>query len=335
MEENKQEIVETNNNEEIDSLPAGFIKPVTIESKEKTEEAINKARIDFHAIYDKEIKKNRIIGIAFMVVMAAIVVVSYFFNKYIQYLLIGALVFFVAILVVTRLSRKNMDLAVGDYLGTYGSLSDSYVYNSESYKDIIMAFRNKPSEDDIRSMKFKKDVFFVGSRDVIKGKINDIDFETADVSIKTGNAKDKKTHKTVFVGKVVSLSLGTKEEGRILLYNKGCGDAEPDDLDDVNEVNIDSLKKDWKVYSSLSNTDKYFTKAICDSLNELSTDEVLNDIVISIQENRVMVGLSYTDDLMIIPLEADFKIDGVEHYRLDMEKVARFTKAIKSNKNYK
>lgn len=313
----------------------GFYDAIEVGDRDDVQAKINDARMKFKEIHTSVMKRNRIVGIVFLVVMVAMAVLAYVFPGLVMYMFFGVIAFFVIVLILSKSLRGKMDVAVGDYLFAYGSHSDSFVYRHDDIKDVKMGFRNKPDEEVIRSLAFKEKVFHIGSRDVIKGTMAGINFETADVSIKTGEVKDRKTHKTVFVGKVITLSTTIEDEGRVLLYKKGCGDAEPDNLADVNEVNVANLSEDWKVYSSNDNYEKIFTKGVIDALNSLSVDEILNDIIVSFQKERIMVALSYADSLMVIPLENDFSIDGVEHYKSDIEKVVEFVKAIKSNKYIK
>lgn len=317
-----------------EDLNQSFIKPVEVKSKEETELKINEARKAFHAAYNKEITKNRITGFAFLAVMIAVVVIAWLLPSYVQYVLIGAIALFLGVLVLTKFARRNMDIAVGDYLQNYGLLSDSYVYDNADFEDIEMGFRVKPSEDVVRSMEFKKDICGIGSRDTIKGKMAGLSFKTSDVSVKTGDIKSRKTQKTVFVGKMIVFDASVKEEGRVLLYLKGCGDATPDAIDDVKKVDIPSLNYEWEAYSSMDSYSKIFTKPVVDALNAFKCDEMMNDVIVSFQKDRTIVALSYSDNLMIIPMENDFKVDGVEHYKQDMEKVISFAKAISKNKSF-
>ena len=310
----------------------GFYDAIEVGEREEVQEKINDARKVFKEIHKNVMSRNKIIGIVFMVIMLGMAVLAYIFPGIVMYMFFGVIAFFIVVLILSKSLRGKMDVAVGDYLFAYGINSDSFVYKHNDIKDVKMGFRNKPDEEVIRSLAFKEKVFHIGSRDVIKGTMAGINFETADVSIKTGEPKDRKTHKTVFVGKVITLSTEIKDEGRVLLYRKGCGDAEPDNLSDVNEVKVSSLSEEWKVYSSNDNYEKIFTEKVIDALNSLSVDELLNDIIVSFQKERIMVALSYADSLMVIPLENDFNIDGVDHYKKDVEKVVELVKAIKSNK---
>lgn len=313
----------------------GFIDSIEVGDSADVAKKVNEARLDFSAVHKQEMKKNRIIGIVFLVVMVGSVALAYALPQAITYMFIAIVAFFILSLVLSKKSRSKMDIAVGEYLNAYGSQSDSYVYNHESINDVKMGFRNKPDEEVIRSLDFKEKVFHIGSRDVIKGTMDGIPFITADASIKTGEQKDRKTHKTVFVGKVIEFKTGIEDEGRVLLYLKGCGDADPDKLSDVNMVTIDGLSDEWKVFSSNKNYDKIFTKDIVDSLNAFKTNDIMNDLIISFQKERVMVALSYADSLMIIPLESEFKMDGIEQYKKDIEKVTAFAKALNKNKYIK
>jgi len=119
------------------------------------------------------------------------------------------------------------------------------------------------------------------------------------------------------------------------MYLRGCGDAEPTSLGDVNEVSVEELSLQWKVYSSNDNYKKIFSKPLISALNHISTDEMMNDVIISITNDKFLVGLSYSDKMMIIPLNDSFDASGIEHYKNDIEKVIEVAKAINKNKYLK
>jgi hypothetical protein len=327
----KKEI--TKKNENINGEDPRFNHIIQGVDLNKAHDEIEESRKTFFATHNKIMKTNRIVGICFIVIMLAVIVLSYVIPSLTLVLFIAVAVFFVGILLFTRFARKKMDQAVGLYLTTYSSYSDSYLYDGEPFSDILYGFKVKPDAQVMAKMDFKNELFHIGSRDLVKGKMNGRTFEVADVSYKTGKPKDKKTHKTVFVGKVINLPYKNSSTGRTLCYLKGCGDAEPDKLADVNMVEIKGLDTKWKVYSSCSGCNSIFNHQLVTALNQFNCDEMLNDIIISIESEQILIGLSYSDSYMIIPMEKEFDANGISHYKNDLMIVGKIEQALSEN-NY-
>ena len=69
-------------------------------------------------------------------------------------------------------------------------------------------------------------------------------------------------------------------------------------------------------------------------LDAIHIDDVVEDIIISINKNGIFVGLSLTSTYMTIPFENDVDDKFINHYRRDIEIISSFLSASLSNKNY-
>jgi hypothetical protein len=300
----------------------GALNQIEVATEEELNASVNKAREEFKLEHDKLLKYNKILGIVLFVAMMAILVVGFIFPDAIVYLLIGIAVYFILVFALTRWQRKKMDEGVKKYLNVYSLYTESYSYDQSTYKDVTIKFEEKLDREVVDKLDYVNNCIEIGSRNIVRFTLNGIKGYTGDVSIKTGEKKARKTHKVGFVGKLVVLPLDIKSEGRILCYLKGCGDAEPNKLDDVNKIDIPELSNDWNVYVSNDSLKKVFTSKVVRALNDLSCDNLLNDVLISFNEGQLLIGLSYSDDLMVIPLEKEFNSNGFNHFRDDMNKVA-------------
>lgn len=300
----------------------GALNQIEVATEEELNASVNKAREEFKVEHDKLLKYNKILGIVLFVAMMAILVVGFIFPDAIVYLLIGIAVYFILVFALTRWQRKKMDEGVKKYLNVYSLYTESYSYDQSTYKDVTIKFEEKLDREVVDKLDYVNNCIEIGSRNIVRFTLNGIKGYTGDVSIKTGEKKVRKTHKVGFVGKLVVLPLDIKSEGRILCYLKGCGDAEPNKLDDVNKIDIPELSNDWNVYASNDSLKKVFTSKVVRALNDLSCDNLLNDVLISFNEGQLLIGLSYSDDLMVIPLEKEFNSNGFNHFRDDMNKVS-------------
>ena len=131
------------------------------------------------------------------------------------------------------------------------------------------------------------------------------------------------------------LDYSFKDEGRTFVYLKGCGDATPTKLSDVNKVDVNGLKKEWEVYSSHKNYTRIFNSSMVKALNKINCNSTLNDLVISIVEDKVLVGFSYSDEAMIIPMNKDFETNHLEIKKENFEFLKEVNKSLLENSEFK
>lgn len=328
-EEVKEEVTEVEEKEIV--VDSNYVEPILVKDDKEVEVEVNKARNNFQEIYKSTTKLNRLIAGAFLILVIAGAVVTYALPKYVIYLFIAIIVTFVVVLIYTKSARKKMDAAVRAYLDTYSAYTESYSLSNDKITELKLGYKEKIDEAAIQKMEFVNDICQISSRNMVKGKMSGKYFELADVSIKTGNIKDRKSQKAVFVGKVYCFEYKNNDFGRTICYLKGCGDASPTKLEDVNEVSIDSLSKDWKIYTSSNGYNKLFTSEVIKALNEIKTDELLNDIIITFQKDMVYVGFSYSDELMVIPMYTEYSVSPLNHYKNDVNLIIKLNEAFMKN----
>lgn len=318
-----------NNNEKV--VRPDFVELIEINEVNDVKTNINAARNDFLAKHNKVMKTNKIVTGALFIAAIGLVVLGMTFENLIG-LWFGLIVsVLIVIWIFTRYQRKQIDEAVSEYLFSYSINNNSYLFKGEEFNNITVGYKERPDIELLKQLNISDLVCSVSSRNVVKGTMLDKPFSVCDASLKVGD-KDKRTQqKAVFVGKVYSFDYSFDGEGRAFIYLKGCGDAAPTKLDDVNKVEISGLKGDYEVYTSYKNYKSIFNKDVVKALNRFSTDETLNDLVISIVEGRVLIGLSYSDEAMVIPMNKDYEIDCLSHMEKELDIVKELNKALINN----
>lgn len=306
----------------------GELNQIDVSDENELNKSVNKARVEFKEEHDRLLKYNKVLGIVLFVAMIAILVVGLIYPDVVVYLLIGIAVYFVLVFALTRYQRRKMDECVKKYLNVYSLYTESYSYDPSIYKNVTIKFEEKLDREVVDKLAYVNDCIEIGSRNIVRYLLNGTSCYTGDVSIKTGEKKVRKTHRVGFVGKLVVMPYELKSEGRILCYLKGCGDATPNNLDDVNKIDVHDLSSSWEVYASNEDLKKVFTSSVVKALNAFSCDNILNDVLISFNEGSLLIGLSYSDDLMVIPLEKEFVGTSFTHFKEDMKLVADFYKSL-------
>ena len=315
------------------SVVSNFVNPVEINGKEDVKENVNKAREEFLQTHAKVQKFNRIVSGIFFVLTFGLIILGNTVSKLLGLCIGIVCVGFLFVWLFTRKQRKMLDEAVAVYLYNYSLYCNSYIF--ENVDNVEIGYKEKPEVEDVKKLNISDDVTVINSRDVVKGKLEGKEFISADVSLKTGHPRKEREQKALFVGKVYMLNYSFKDEGRTLLYLKGCGDAAPTKLNDVNKVDVDGLKKDWEVYSSSKNYSKIFNSAMTKTLNKISCNNTLNDVVISISEDKVLVGFSYSDEAMIIPMNREYETKHLEIKRENFESFKEINKILLDNSEFK
>lgn len=122
-----------------------------------------------------------------------------------------------------------------------------------------------------------------------------------------------------FLGKFLVVPTSHAVPGRLLVYLKPKAPANgPNALDDLKK--IEETEK-WIIYGSEGTSKKTLSSPFLQRLDELEVDDLLLDTTFSIQTNIIKVALSYTDALMVIPLQTAFDPKPSDHYRRDLTTV--------------
>lgn len=308
-----------------------FVEPIEVDDYSQIKKGVNEARINFLENHKKVMKKNKIASGIFFVLAVGLVIVGYTWNKFLGLCFGVVCAALVVVWLYTRHQRKILDGAVADYLYAYSLYCNSYMYKDEHIKNIQIGYKQHPDPEVLKKFNIADNVSQIVSRELIKGNMFDHDFIAADVSLKSGNPKKQRDMKALLVGKAFIFDYKFNEEGRTFLYLKGCGDAAPTKLEDVNKVEVNKLKKEWEVYTSHKNYNKIFTESFVKALNKFETDKVLNDIVISIVDGHILVGLSYCDEAMVIPMHNEYDTKFVEHKVEDFKIVKLINKSLIEN----
>lgn len=312
---------------------SSFVGPVEIKETNEIKENINKAREEFLKTHIKTQRTSKIISGVFFALTIAFVILGNYLPKLLGVSFGVICAALVGVWFFTRKQKKVIDVAIAKYLYVYSLYCNSYVF--DEVNDLQIGYKEKPNVEDVKKINISDEITTINSRDVVKGKIEGREFTSADVSLKTGNPKKEREQKTLFVGRIFELNYSFKDEGRTFVHLKGCGDAAPTKLNDVNTVDVNGLKKEWEVYSSHKNYQKIFNSNMLKILNKISCNNTLNDLVISIVEDKVLIGFSYSDEAMIIPMNKDFEINHLEVKKENFVFLMELNKVLLENSEFK
>ena len=116
-------------------------------------------------------------------------------------------------------------------------------------------------------------------------------------------------------------------DGRIIIYLKGKGANGPTDIEDLTlQENV--LSDKFAVYASCD-ASNVLNENVVALLEQYENNELLIDMFITIDANRVSFGFSYSDAVMRVPLLDEFKPETIDQYKQDVERMIAIFTAIK------
>lgn len=306
-----------------------FIKPIKIASREEMYESIENDQKNFTDYFNKNKKTNTLIVTIFM---AAIVIVIFALGStgfYIP-LIIGLIVAYIVVLTIfSNKTKKKLNADADRIVNDYFVKLDSYIFSDEHFSDVCFNVNAKLEEARIKELRIIKDINHIGGRDVIVGKFYDSPFIAGDLLIKTEEKNNNKTQQyIVFLGKMFLIEKpNIVQDGRIIIYLKGKGANGPTDIDDLTKVE-GVLSEKYDVYASCD-VNNVLNKDVIDVLEQFETNEMLIDMFITIDENRMSFGFSYSDAVMRVPLLDQFDAESIDQYKQDVERMIAIFGAIK------
>ncbi len=291
---------------------------------ENIDTKIEEARQSFMSCYKKQRLYN---NIALVVVVALIIVAYVVLQAWLgqNYFAIGAVAVILGLLFVySRISRTKMEKSTKNYIRQYYSFMKEKVFPDDRFPNSSMDFEKKLDLSVFTGAGILNNIYRINSRGVISFEYQHQNATICDMAAYTSaDAKQSPS----FLGKFLSVPLALNFSGRILVYLKpkvqGKG---PDCLEDVKKVEETDR---YTIYATDSSTLKVLPTNFIRLLETLEVDDLLVDATFSIRPDQTQVALSYTDALMVIPLQNAFDKDPSDRYAKNIQVTFALLDALK------
>lgn len=327
--QNEVKPVDDNSQEEQKEVEKVYNKPITFLTSEDIFQGIEDGKQKFEREYKRIRNSNLLIMLPIILIAVLGISLSSLHPSVLIITVVLVIIGFVFIMKRTKSNKTKLNDGVQNTILNYFIYVDSYVTSNEHFTEVQFNEIYKLDQDLFESLHIVKDIIHVGGRDEIIGKVDDVSFVGGDYLVKTREITDGKTQDyIVFLGKLFVFDLSLVKAGRAIIYLKGKGANGPTDIDDVEK--IDGLLSDEKyvVYASCD-IKSILTPEIIDLIDKFERNEVLIDMFISIDKDRVAVGLSYNDGLMSVPLFDKLNTGEIEQYKSDVNKMVDLIVALK------
>ena len=225
----------------------------------------------------------------------------------------------IGVLIYSTLMKKYTTKKGNEYIALYYQKISDFIFgdmNIENYKQDV---KDQLTYDDFYEAKLLKDVTSSGSRNLVKYHYNGHDIKLADYG---AYRREGKQNQVLFVGKLIVVEGLNFGNNRVIIYRRPVQEqlsksTGPTDIEGLSVVIDDS---DILVYCE-GDFDKSKFKEAINLIRKFPTSLPFVDASFSFIGQRLTIAISYTDDLMVIPLPEPFKKDATEVFKSNIEAI--------------
>jgi hypothetical protein len=296
-------------------------KPIVKTAEDESLEAdINAKRLEYKKYADKQKKINIIITSGVVVVLVAAFICMMVFSSvdWVTYVAIGAMA---CVLVVTYLSSKIMKkklMANAEiYINYMYDKTSKYIYDDKDIKDLTATPKGSLEDKWFLDAHFYTNIKNTKSRNFAHFKIGSVEYDVCDLA---GNTTIKNKLSPKFLGRYYSMKANYKTDGKVSIFQlKGGALSIP--LDDIEDLKLIEGNDDYVLYSNDPNCNKIFSQKLIKELEKFKVENPLIDIIFSVKDNLISLGIDYVDEFLNIPVDKDFSIRYTQVSKQDFKKV--------------
>lgn len=276
------------------------------------------------AFYKKQRLYNNIAFVLVIVlIIASYVVLQAWLGQ--NYLALGSVaVILVLLFVYSRISRTKMEKLTKEYITQYYGLMKEKAFPEDRFPKATIDFDRKLDLSVFTDAGILKEIVRINTRGIVSFDYRGNEATACDMAAYR-SADGKQTPS--FLGKFITVPLKLNLSGRILVYIKPKVQAKgPDVLDDL--IKIEETDR-YVIYATDSASFKTLPPGFVHLLDSLNVDDLLVDATFSIHPEQTQVALSYTDALMVIPLQNAFDPAPSDQYAKNLQSTLAILDSLK------
>lgn len=291
--------------------------------------SINEKREDFAKVQ----KKWRILGLVgtgiFLIfIIAGFILVTSFIKsdnyKWLSYVGFGLVVIgFGVTLLFSKLQKNKVAAAASIYVDYYYEQKAKLLFNIEGIKDVKAAGKFDNKEEFLRA-KFYKDIKTVRSR---FGVNFSYDEKKCVLSETAGCILVKNKTKPMFLGKFFICNIKYEKPTTILFQLKGKELSQP--VDAINNLELKEGNDKYVIYSNDDDYKEYLNSKVLSLIKEFKIKDPIIDVIVSIHENELSIGIDYIDEYMNAPIDKPLEVGRISKEKADLEKLLAIIKEFK------
>ncbi len=336
-EEVAEEKIESGVNENkvvADHKDVGAKKIIKTEDDIKFEEDINNKRKEYKAYADKQRKINIIISsIVAVVIIAAFICMINLSSKYtwVLYVCLGVMILVLGgTYFASNKMKKNLIAKSEVYIDYLYEKCGQYVYDDKDVKNLIVTPKGSLEDKWFLEAHFYKDIVNTKGRNFSHFEYKGVEVDSCDLA---ANIKIKGKLSPKFLGRYYSFKANNKTNGKVTIFQlKGGSLSVP--LDDIDDLKLVEGNDKYCIYSNDTNVKKVLNTRVIKELEKFKIVDPLIDVIFSVKDNLISLGIDYADEFLNIPVDSDFSIKNTKISKEDFKKVVNVLDTfLQSNKN--
>lgn len=302
--------------------------------------------------YNKILKKWKILGICsscFGIALMVVAMVLFFAFKDNQAVTIVALVLcvlgIIAMGVVSVIKNKDLKKKALNYVNEYFVITNKFIYSDDKFSNVQYLADTQYSDEAFKNAHLYKGIHDTKSRNYVTLNYKDRSLVSCDIS---ANVLVKGRTSPMFLGKLYCLERKHEETKEILEKKEGeqteATDVKKDviifqlkggdlsrPIDDVEGLEKIEETNTYVLYSNNKKCKKIFNAKVLSTCMAFRIDKTLIDVVISITNEYITIGIDYADDFISIPVESETNVQTLRRTKKDLELVTEIFDFVNEN----
>ena len=310
------------------------VEIVKTEDDVEIENDINSKRKEYKTFADKQRKINVIITTFIAAVLIGCFVCMMTLSKTYEWVLYVCLGVMILVLGATYLSsnmmKKNLMAKSEVYIDYLYEKCGQYVYDDKEVKNLVITPKGSLDDKWFHDAHFYKDIVNTKGRNFAHFEYKGVEVDTCDLA---ANMKVKGRLSPKFLGRYYSFKANNKTDGKVTIFQlKGGNLSIP--LDDIDDLKLIEGNDKYCIYSNDPNVKKVLNAKVIKELEKFKVVNPLIDVIFSVKDNLISLGIDYTDEFLNIPVDSDFSIKNSKIAKEDFKKAINVINALLlTNKN--
>ncbi len=291
------------------------------------ENDINEKRKEYKVYADKQRKINIAITTAISVVLLGSFICMMVFGKTYDWVLYVCLGVMILVLAGTYLSsnmmKKKLMAQSEVYIDYLYEKTGHYVYDGKEVKNLVITPKGSLDDKWFHDAHFYKDIVNTKGRNFSHFEYKGVEVDTCDLA---ANMKIKGKLSPKFLGRYYSFKANNKTDGKVTVFQlKGGKLSIP--LDDIDDLKLIEGNDKYCIYSNDPNAKKVLNSKVIKELQKFKVVDPLIDVIFSVKDNLISLGIDYADEYLNIPVDSDFTIKNTKIAKQDFKKVVNVLEA--------
>lgn len=313
---NEEEVLETSNEEAVEEAPV----EVASDGEKSFDVLIEEKRAPLYKTFQTSRKISNILTFVILAVSIGgmyLVTGSQAWMPILGWCLLGAGV--AGMLAFYFLSKRRFDGKTKEYISFVNEIVTKETFSNANFSDIEVT-EGKIEIDGVAGNGVYTNIVRVASRNIIKGKYDDVSFKFAEAALFKRDEGKKQPTSACFVGKYFETENNIKFGGNIVI---NIAREEPVDVPNALDNRAKLYTDDGLTIYGDEGCDfrAVIGEKFLGSIKKIKAEKHLLNLALSIWEGHTFVFMSYDDDVIALPFDKPFNPSAFKSFVDDLNRV--------------